>query len=138
MFAGTPRVPIQLTRNCLVASLQIDLDQQVLERFRIDLLDRLRTTRARTVLLDVAGLDVIDAEEFAGLRRVAAMSKWMGARPIFVGLRAGVASSLVDLDVDLDGLEAAPSLDRALELVGGMPDGESSGKRTEGGGDDDG
>jgi rsbT antagonist protein RsbS len=116
--AGVPRVPLQVTQNCLVASIQLDLDDSVLQRFQDDLLS---ATRARTVLLDLGGLDVLDAEEFAALRRLAEMAKWMGARPIFVGLRAGVASSLVDLGVDLTDLEAASSLDRGLELAATSP-----------------
>ncbi len=115
--AGTPRIPLQITHNCIVASIQIDLDEAVLARFQTDLLDRLAATQARTVLFDLGGLGILDAEEFVALRRIAAMACWMGARPIFVGLRAGIASSLVDLDVDLRGIEAAASLERAFELV---------------------
>jgi rsbT antagonist protein RsbS len=129
-------VPLQLTQDCLVASIQIDLSDAALRRFHEELLDRLRTTQARAVLLDLAGLDVIDAEEFAGLRRIAAMAKWMGARPIFVGLRAGVASSLVDLEVDITGLEAAPSLDRALELARARSEDEATEEVAEQAGED--
>lgn len=114
---GTPTVPLQITHNCVVASIQIDLEAAVLARFQTDLLDRLAATQARTVLFDLGGLNILDAEEFIALRRIAAMASWMGARPIFVGLRAGIASSLVDLEVDLRGIEAAPSLERAFELV---------------------
>lgn len=130
--AGVPRVPLQVTRNCLVASIQLDLDESVLQRFQDDLLGRLSATRARTVLLDLGGLDVLDAEEFAALRRLAEMVKWMGARPIFVGLRAGVASSLVDLGVDLSDLEAAASLDRGLELAGTSPPASETGSANDG------
>jgi rsbT antagonist protein RsbS len=130
--AGVPRVPLQVTQNCLVASIQLDLDEAVLQRFQDDLLGRLRATRARTVLLDVGGLDVLDAEEFAALRRIAAMAKWMGARSIFVGLRAGIASSLVDLGVDLADLEAASSLDRGLELAATPPPAGENGSTHDG------
>jgi anti-anti-sigma regulatory factor len=111
------RVTINFVRGCLVATIQHDLDRFVLERFRRDLLGRLEASGSRQVIMDCSGIEVLDAEDFAALRRVIAMASLMGARTVLASLQPGVVSALVDLDADLDGLQTALSLDDAFELL---------------------
>ncbi len=99
------------------------MTEALLHRFQEDLLARLRTSGAGGVVLDLSGVDVIDAHDFEHLRRTAAMAAVMGTRPVLCGLRPGVVSALVDLDVDVRGLETSRDLDAALERLaaGNMP-----------------
>lgn len=132
------RVTINLIQGCLVATIQLDLDRLVLERFRKDLLERLDDSRSRQVILDCSGIEVMDAEDFAGLRRTVAMASLMGARVVLVGLQPGVVSALVDLGAEVDGLRTALSLDDAfLLLQSDNPAGDAKGPEPEGGGEDD-
>jgi rsbT antagonist protein RsbS len=109
-----PRVTMSLMQGCLVATIQLELDRAVLARFRKDLLARLDATRTRQVILDCSGIEVMDAEDFAALRRTVAMASLMGAKTVLAGLQPGVVSALVDLGADLDGLPTALSLDDAF------------------------
>jgi IS5 family transposase len=59
----------------------------------------------------------MDLEDFELLRRSMAMASIMGARPILVGLRAGIVASLIALDANVDGVEAATDLDDALQRL---------------------
>ena len=59
----------------------------------------------------------MDLEEFEVLRRSMAMASIMGARPIVVGLRAGIVASLIALDAEVDGIEAAADLEDALQRL---------------------
>jgi rsbT antagonist protein RsbS len=104
-------------RGCLVATIQLDLDRVVLDRFRKDLLERLDASRSRQVILDCSGVEVLDAEDFIALRRTIAMAGLMGAHTMLTGLQPGVVSALVDLDVDLRGLDTAQNLDDAFRLL---------------------
>jgi rsbT antagonist protein RsbS len=120
---GIPRIPLQVSRDCVVASIQVDLSEAVLRQFRTDLLGMLHSSGASGVILDVSGVEIMDREDYEALRRTMAMARLMGARCILAGLRPGVVSSLVELDVDLEEIEAALNLDEALRLVeeaGGM------------------
>ena len=68
MAASTvQRIPLQVARGCVVASIQIDLGAEVLRQFRCDLLECLQTSQASGVILDVSGLEVIDLEDYNGL-----------------------------------------------------------------------
>ena len=119
-----PRIPLQITRDCVVASIQIDLSDDVLRRFQSDLLDSLGLAGASAVILDVSGVEVMDLEDFDALRRTMDMAALMGARPIVAGLRPGVVSSLMELDVNIENVEAARDLDDAFRIVETVPDAE--------------
>ena len=101
-------------RGCLVATLPADLDPRGLAGLQGDVLEGLRRAGARALLLDCSAIAVMDGEDFLALRRIAAMAALMGSRTVLVGLRPGVVAALVELDVDLDGLLAARTLDDAL------------------------
>ena len=115
---------MQVSRGVVVASIQIDLDDDVLSRFREDLLARIHETGSRGVILDVSGLETLDSAELASLRGLIAMTDLMGARAVLVGLRPGVVSSLIEADADVDGLRAAINLDAAYDLLQPEPDPE--------------
>ena len=101
----------------MVASIQVDLDDAVLAQFREDLLRRLQESGCHGVILDVSGLDTLDAEEFAALRHVITMTRIMGARSVLAGLRPGVVSALIESGIDTDGLTTAVDLDAAFGLL---------------------
>jgi rsbT antagonist protein RsbS len=111
------RITIQPYRGALIASIQVDLEERVLRRFQSDLLECIRSSGADVAIIDLSGVDVMDGEDFAGLRRVIEMAALMGTGSVLCGMQPGVAASLVDLDVSLDGLEISRSLDTALAQV---------------------
>lgn len=115
--SSVQRIPLQVARGCVVASIQIDLDPEVLKQFRIDLLERLQESRAIGVILDVSGIDILDLDDFKGLRQTMEMAKVMGARPILSGLKPGVVSALIDLGADPEGVTAVLNLDDAFGLL---------------------
>jgi rsbT antagonist protein RsbS len=117
LHADIPGVAMQLSRGIVVASIQVDLDDDVLARFREDLLARLHESGSEGVILDVSGLQTLDSEEFAALRRIMTMTSLMGAESVLVGLQPGVVSSLIETGVDVDGLQVAINLDAGFALL---------------------
>ncbi len=122
--ADTAGIAIQVSRDFVVASIQVDLDDDVLARFRDDLLRRIHETGSPGVILDVSGLETLDSAEFAALRRIITMSAVMGAESVLVGLRPGVVSALVEAGADVDGLRTAVDLDAAYALLQPEPEPE--------------
>ncbi len=114
------RIPLQVVRGCIVASIQIDLTAEVLRQFQKDLLERVQESRANGVILDVSGIDILDLDDFNGLRKTMEMAEIMGARPILSGLKPGVVSALIDLGVEPEGLKAVLNLDDAFKLLDGI------------------
>lgn len=113
---------MQLSRDVVVASIQVDLDDNVLARFQTDLLNRVHAAAPRAVILDVSGIDTLDSAEFASLRQIIAAVTIMGTQSILVGLQPGVVSALIEVNADVEGLQTAVDLDAAFELLDHVPD----------------
>lgn len=119
-----PVVAIQVSRDIVVASIQVDLDDDVLARFQEDLLRRVHETGSGGVILDLSGLETLDSHELSALRHIIAMLKIMGTESVLVGLRPGVVSALIGAGADVDGLQAAINLDAAFDLLQPEPEPE--------------
>jgi rsbT antagonist protein RsbS len=123
MTAGSDaaRIPLQLLRGCLVASIQIDLSDEVLHLFQQDLLIALRDRRARAVILDLSGVRILDSSDFESILRTLRMARLMGAVPVIAGLRAGIAASLVELGASAADIATCITLEQAFELMERAP-----------------
>ncbi len=114
---GQRPVALQTVNRCLIATIQIELYAAALASFRADLLNSVQTSDIDAVILDVSAINVMDAHDFEALRRTAAIVKLMGVKAIVVGLRPGIASTLVDMDVSLEGLTTALTVADAFLLL---------------------
>ena len=108
-------IPLQVSQGCVVGSIQVDLTEAILQRFQHDLLELLHTSGAKGVILDLKGVDIMDVEDFDALRHTLSMASLMGAHAILVGLQPGVVSALTELDVNVEDIHAALTLDLAFE-----------------------
>ena len=111
------RIPLQVARGCVVASVQVDLDEEILRSFQDDLLDRVKRSQVDGVIVDLSGVQIIDSQDFKALQRTISMAELLGARTVISGMQPGVVSSLVDLQVDLDDVVAAFNLDDAFRVM---------------------
>lgn len=111
-----PQISMQQSRGVLVASIQVDLDEQVIADFQQTLLEQVQATGVRGVILDCSGLLVLDAEEFEALRRIGRMTRLMGAETVLSGLRPGVVSALAEVAEDLGGVRATLDIDAGFAL----------------------
>lgn len=112
----TTRIPLTVSRGCVVASIQRDLRGAVLQQFQTDLLECLQDSGASGVIIDLSGVRIMDADDFDGIRRTLDMAALMGARAVLVGLRPGVVSALVQLDVDTGSFDTLLDLDDGFAL----------------------
>ena len=110
-------VALQVTHRCLIATIQIELDDATLAQFQNDLLNAVHQSDVTAVILDLSTVKIMDSYEFAAIRRTVAMVTMMGPKAILVGLQPGVVSALVDLDLSLEGLLTALNLEDALQLL---------------------
>jgi rsbT antagonist protein RsbS len=110
-------VPILKHRDYLIASIQSALsDVEVLE-LRDEITDRVGETRARGVIVDVAGMDVIDSFVARSLQTIALTARLRGAETVIVGIRPDVAVAMVQFDMNLEPLRTALDLEEGLSLL---------------------
>ncbi len=112
----------------LIASIQADLsDREVLD-LRQELADQVGRHRLRGLVIDVAGLDVIDSFVTRALRSIVLTVKMRGAETVIVGIHPDVAIAMVQFRLNLEPLRTALDLDAARTLLdrliqGGAMDG---------------
>ena len=103
-----------LVRGCLVVTLPQELADRLAE-IQAAVLDAVRETGARVAVIEMSAVKVLDCEEFIGIRAMVGMLRLLGARPILVGLSAGIVGYLVSNDADTRGLEVERDLQDALD-----------------------
>jgi len=79
------------------------------------LLHAIRANRARVVVMDVTGVSAVDTKVANHLLQTVAASRLMGATVIVTGLSAEVSQTLVNLGVDLAGLQTIGDLQGGIE-----------------------
>ena len=101
----------------LVASVVSDLSDSQVNALRSDLISRVGELRAKGIIVDVGGLDVIDSFVARSLRTIALTAKLRGAETVVVGIQPDVAIAMVQFDLDLGPIRAALDLDEAFALL---------------------
>lgn len=81
------------------------------------LLTRVHERATRLVIVDLTGLDDVDASTASHLLRTCAALRLLGTKVVLCGLRSAVAKELVRLDADLAVVETVPTLRAALERI---------------------
>ncbi|KPB04131.1 STAS domain-containing protein [Bacillus sp. CHD6a] len=111
------RIPILKLHNCLLISIQWELDDQTALQFQEDLLNRIHETGANGVVIDLTSVDMIDSFIAKVLGDVISMSKLMGAQVVLTGIQPAVAITLVELGIHLDEVFTALDLEKGLEKL---------------------
>lgn len=113
------RIPIIEVGGQLLISVQRELNDVDAVALQNDILSRLRESDARGVLLDVSGVDVVDSYIARVFNDIGSSTTSMGATTILVGLRPGVAMTLVEMGVELSRVRSALTLDLAMAMLRG-------------------
>jgi methyl-accepting chemotaxis protein len=118
---STPLIPLH--DEVTVMPLVGDLDEQRVERIRESLVNGLHESGARVAILDVTGVPALEESVAVGLVRVAKAARLLGARVIITGMQPELAKSLVELDLQLDGIASERTLrhgiDTAMDYIRG-------------------
>lgn len=113
--ASTPVIPVM--RGVLAMPLVGQFDEERMQNATQTLLMRIAEDHARTILLDVTGVPLIDTAAAAGLRRIIDASRLLGAEVVLVGVAPEVAQTIVSLGIDMHNLRAATDIRSAMERL---------------------
>jgi rsbT antagonist protein RsbS len=111
------RVPILKLEDFLLVSIQVDMHDQLALTLQDDLTQKIVATRAKAVLIDISGLEMVDSFMGRMLGNIASMSRILDAQTVVVGMRPAVAITLVELGLSLPGIRTALNVDAGLALL---------------------
>jgi rsbT antagonist protein RsbS len=114
MPSGT--IPILKLGTTLLATIQIDLHDTVVDAFQNDVLEEIERTGASGLIIDISALETVDSYVARTLANTGKMAKLMGSETVIVGMRPAVAATLVRMGYFMEGIETALSLEEGLQL----------------------
>lgn len=111
------RIPILRLGRFLLVTIQVDMHDQLALSLQEDLTQRIVREKARGVLIDISSLDVVDSFIGRTISNIAAISRVLDAHTVVVGMQPAVAITLVELGLDLKGVQTALNVDRGMTLL---------------------
>jgi rsbT antagonist protein RsbS len=111
------RVPIVRIGDVLIATVLEDLHDSDAMGLQEDLTRLLERTGALGVLLDLAAVEIVDSFLGRLLNDIARATRLLGARTVVVGIQPAVAVTLVELGLELKGVNTALDADKGMRLL---------------------
>src|SRR5690349_24735853 len=110
-------VPILKQGDTLIASVVAALTDDDLVQLRDELAQRIGKVRARSVVIDVTALDVLDSFATRTLRGIVYTARLRGAETVIVGIQPEVAFAMVQLGLTMKGVATALDLEEGLVFL---------------------
>lgn len=111
------RIPILKVGRVLLVPIQVDMDDQTVLLLQENILTELERTGVRGVLIDISMLEMVDSFIGRMLSDIAAMARIMDARTVVVGMQPAVAITLVELGLELNGVDTVLNVDEGIKLL---------------------
>src|SRR4051794_28081732 len=105
--------------DLLLVTIQVDMHDQLAVRLQDDLTGRIVQDGAHGVLIDISSLELVDSFIGRMLGNIAAMASVLDARTVVVGMQPAVAITLVELGLQLPGVQTALNVEQGMELLRG-------------------
>jgi rsbT antagonist protein RsbS len=111
------RVPILKVGDVLIVSIQSDIDDRTVIEMQHRVLEQIERTGARSLLIDISLLEMVDSFTGRMLSDIAAMASIMDSETVVVGIQPAVAITLVELGLELKGVSTALDVDDGLRIL---------------------
>ncbi|MFL5801470.1 MAG: STAS domain-containing protein [Roseiflexaceae bacterium] len=109
---SVPIIPI--TATTLIMPLVGALDGERLQSLQTQALHAIERSSARTLILDITGVPIVDSQVAEGILSVVQATRLLGAETVLVGIRPEVAQAIVGLGLSLPGLRTSSTLQAIL------------------------
>lgn len=111
------RIPILRMGMFLLVTIQVDMHDQLAMTLQDDLANKIQSTGAKGVLIDISALEMVDSFIGRMIANISGISRILDARTIIVGMQPAVAITLVELGLSLPGVQMALNVERGMRLL---------------------
>lgn len=119
------RIPILKMGEFLLVSIQVDMHDRLALTLQDDLTEHIVKHRARGVMIDISGLEMVDSFIGRMLSNIANMSRLLDAQTVVVGMQPSVAITLVELGLSMRGIRTALDVEKGMTLLQSVARGSS-------------
>ena len=111
------KIPILRMGKFLLVTIQVDLYDRLAINLETDLVQMVSKTSAKGVLIDISALSIVDSFMGRIIGNIGSMSKILGAETVVVGMQPAVAITLIELGLELKGVNTALNVEKGMELL---------------------
>ncbi len=111
------RIPILQMGDCLLVTIQVDLQDRAAVSLQDDLANKIESSGARSVLIDISALEIVDSFIGRMLAGISGVARVLDAATVVVGMQPAVAITLVELGLSLNGVRTALNVERGMHLL---------------------
>ena len=111
------RIPILQMGDCLLVTIQVDLQDRAALSLQDDLANKIESTGARSVLIDISALEIVDSFIGRMLAGISGIARVLDTATVVVGMQPAVAITLVELGLSLPGVRTALNVERGMRLL---------------------
>jgi len=111
-------IPVLKIGPVLLVSIQTELHDSIAVQLQDTILYKIRDSHAKAVLIDITAMEIVDSFIARILSETAHMASVMDARVVLVGMRPAVTMTLVDMGMNLPGIDTAINIETGLQKLG--------------------
>lgn len=111
------RIPILRMGDCLLVTIQVDMQDQIALALQDDLSAKIAKTGASGVMIDISALEIVDSFVGRMLTSISSIARILSATTVVVGMQPAVAITLVELGLSLEGVRTALDVERGMALL---------------------
>jgi rsbT antagonist protein RsbS len=109
-----------IVENILIVTIEVDLDEDLLDSIREYVLDTIKDKNLNGVILDISGVVIIDSVLIKKLTGLIDALGIMGTPGIVTGIKPEVAVSIITLGINLESINTALNVEEGFHLLGKM------------------
>ncbi|WPC44324.1 STAS domain-containing protein [Clostridium sp. JS66] len=116
-FNNSLNTSVTVVEGCLIVTLPNDTTDDEIKVGSSRILMMANKSSIKGAILDFSMISVLDSYNFKAFEKVSKAISLMGVMVVWVGLKPGVVSALIDLNVDVSNIKAAMNLQHGLKII---------------------
>jgi anti-anti-sigma regulatory factor len=111
------KMSITVVNRCLISTFQKDITDRDMKLGISRIITKVNSLSIVGAIFDLRMLSSLDSYTFDLLQKASKVISIMGVKVVWSGLRPGVISALLDLNVDVSAIKVALNLEQGFEIV---------------------
>ena len=105
---------VEIWEDILLLPIVSSLDSQRAAEMTEKLLERVKASRSRCIIIDITGVELVDTNTANSMLKMTRAARLLGTMCVLTGVRPEIARTMVQLGVELDGIKTLRTLKDGL------------------------
>ena len=111
------KTSVTIVQKCLIVTFPNDITDKDIELELNRIVAKANSISVLGAIFDLSMLSCLDSYTFELLQKASKVMSLIGVNVVWIGLKPGVVSSLLDLNIDVSCIETALNLEQGFKLI---------------------